>query len=286
MEIVLGTAQWGMAYGIAGRGRAADDTQVRSILDIAASFGVTRLDTAQAYGDIEVRLASLLARSAPWRVTTKILAPAPDLAPHEAAAWVEGAVALSWARLGDRLEAVLMHDVSVLDDASRGAAVWGAFERACVSRGLRPGVSLYAPADLIRLSAAWGLRQAQLPANVFDQRVRDSPRSSGVVRHLRSVFLQGLLLNDSVAARLPAAAEPLRRWQAWCRERRLAPACAALSIARGLDPGAEGIVVGVESAEQLDGVLKAWAASTPLSASMLRCDDPRVIDPRQWTIAA
>jgi hypothetical protein len=286
MTIVLGTAQWGLAYGIAGHGRPATDTEVQSILERAAQVGICRIDTAQLYGNIEARLRALLPRSTAWRVTTKIPPVPADLPPTDVAVWVETAVALSETRLGDTLEAVLLHDTAVLDDAQRAAPAWEALQRACESRGVRPGVSVYAPGELARLCKYWGVRQAQLPGNALDQRLRDVLPPAGVVRHVRSVFLQGLLLNESAAPRLRAATEALQRWRVWCAERGLAPGCAALSVARSLDPGAEGFVIGVETLAQLNEVLLAWQESRPLAAPQLRCDDPAVIDPRRWTIAA
>lgn len=286
MQLVLGTAQWGLAYGIAGRGRPATDAEVVSILQTAQEAGVRRIDTAQAYGDIEARLPGLLPRSVEWRVTTKIPALPGALQTGEIGAWVGRAVATSVARLGDRLEAILLHDTSALEDGSRAAAAWDTLQNACAAHHLAPGVSVYSPAELAALCERWPIRQAQLPANALDQRLRDrEPFPTNVVRHLRSVFLQGLLLLDEVAPRLPAAASALRRWRAWCAEHSMTPACAALSVARSLDPGATGLVIGVERESQLAGVLEAWRMSRPMPAPELRCDAPEVIDPRQWKIA-
>ena len=46
MQLALGTVQFGLAYGIAGRGEAVPEAEVRAILEDAAAQGVTTLDTA------------------------------------------------------------------------------------------------------------------------------------------------------------------------------------------------------------------------------------------------
>ena len=56
MKLSLGTVQFGLAYGIAGRDTPVEPAIVRNILELAQSAGITTLDTAAAYGDIEERL--------------------------------------------------------------------------------------------------------------------------------------------------------------------------------------------------------------------------------------
>ena len=41
MQLALGTVQFGIAYGIAGRGEAVPEAEVRAILEDAAARGVT-----------------------------------------------------------------------------------------------------------------------------------------------------------------------------------------------------------------------------------------------------
>lgn len=280
---MLGTVQFGLAYGVAGRGEVVPEVEVRSLLELAAASGITTLDTAPAYGDIEARL-SALCEGLPLSVVSKI-APVPVDASDPGAA-VRASVRQSRARLGDRLTTLLFH---CADDLFRPDAdvIW----RSALDEAgpVRVGVSVYDPASLVSLRTRYGIGVAQLPANPFDQRLRRpgvADALGGIEIHARSVFLQGLLLLPAAAvhARVPAAVEPHSIWTAWCGDYGLSPVQAALAVTYAL-PGVSACVVGVDRTVQLEQILAAAKRVVPLAAPLLQSDDLNVIDPRRWTAA-
>ncbi|MDR7333932.1 aldo/keto reductase [Roseateles asaccharophilus] len=281
MELALGTVQFGLAYGAVGRGHQVDPTTAARILDAAWQAGVRCLDTAAAYGDIEARLADLCGAH-PFRIISKI-APLGGLAPAERPAAVQASVARSLARLGDRLDALLFHSVADLE-AEDGDALW-AIARAALretGRPLRLGVSCYAPEELQRLRARLDIEVAQLPGNALDQRLAAQPAFTEVELHVRSAFLQGLLLApERGAVRVPAAATALQRWQQRCADAGQAPTEAALGIVQGL-PGVAACVVGVETLAQFDEIAAAWRHARPLHWPELASPDADAWDPRRW----
>ncbi len=60
MKLALGTAQFGMNYGIANSSGKVNHEEAREILSLGRSVGIDTLDTAIAYGDSEESLVSLL----------------------------------------------------------------------------------------------------------------------------------------------------------------------------------------------------------------------------------
>ena len=60
MRLALGTAQFGIEYGITNRRGKLREDEISKILSIADSRGVGGLDTAPAYGDSEALLGKLL----------------------------------------------------------------------------------------------------------------------------------------------------------------------------------------------------------------------------------
>jgi aryl-alcohol dehydrogenase-like predicted oxidoreductase len=152
--------------------------------------------------------------------------------------------------------------------------------------GVRIGASCYSPAEARRILESRGMELFQVPANPLDQRVADAfpvPRQ-GLDLHVRSAFLQGLLLAGEpvAAARLPAASEALGRWYGWCRKMGIKPLDAALSIVKGFQ-SASGVVVGVDDSLQLDEIIDAWSMAKPLAEKGLATQDECIIDPRRWT---
>lgn len=279
--LILGTAQFGSAYGIAGRDEGVPEAEVREILELAAAHGVRALDTAPVYGDIEPRLSALCS-GLPLDVITKI-PPVPEVGGSDA---VRRSVERSRARLGDRLAAVLFHRAEDLSrpDADR---LWRTAQD--VAGSARLGASCYDPETAVALRERFGVSLFQLPANVFDQRLGAPDVAdglAGVEIHARSVFLQGLLLMSEadVAHKLPNAAEAHGRWTRWCRERGVPPVAAALAIVRAL-PGVRYCVVGADNAAQFREVLESVEVVAPRGAAALASQDPNVIDPRRWNAA-
>lgn len=282
VQLALGTVQFGIAYGIAGRGEMVPEAEARAILERAADHGIRRLDTAAAYGDIEQRLGQLIG-DLPFEVVSKVPALPKGLDEKTAREFVAASIQRSRERLGERLCGILFHDTGDLM-AANGQAIWQCAAAIAGQINVRIGVSAYDPAAVDRLRSSYPLEMAQVPGNVLDQRLTRSEVALGDVEiTMRSVFLQGLLLMAPEAAerKLPAAAHALERWHAWHRANALSPLVAALGAAKRM-PGVKYCVVGVDSVGHLDEIAKAWAEARPIDASELATADLRVIDPRCW----
>lgn len=286
VELALGTVQFGLAYGIAGGDAPVAENEARAILERAAAAGVRFLDTAPVYGDIEGRLGRLTT-GLRFEIVTKIpaLPEGPDASVRDV---VRRSIDQSRARLGTALRAVLFHRAEDLlgprSDAAWAAAVDAAGTEVAV------GTSSYDPETLVKTRARYPVAVAQMPANVFDRRlehVRHGHELDSLEIHVRSAFLQGLLLMapERAAARVPAAAASLRLWHDACREGGIAPMVAALAYVRALR-AARACLVGVDSLAQFEQVLAAWDAAADATVPYLDAADPEVIDPRRWTPTA
>ena len=77
-RLALGTAQFGLNYGINNTAGRPTDATVAEILQTARAAGMNLLDTAAAYGDSESRLGTWLsqqaAESVPFQLVTKLAA--------------------------------------------------------------------------------------------------------------------------------------------------------------------------------------------------------------------
>jgi aryl-alcohol dehydrogenase-like predicted oxidoreductase len=155
--------------------------------------------------------------------------------------------------------------------------------------GCKLGVSCYSPIELRLVGERFPVEIAQLPGNAFDQRLRaDLPPSlSSIEIHVRSAFLQGLLLLSEAEAsrRVPRAAGALRRWHQWLRMENLDAVPAALSLVKSF-PHVTHCIVGVDCLSQLESVAAAWHAVPARTADALAVSDLDVIDPRRWPARA
>jgi aryl-alcohol dehydrogenase-like predicted oxidoreductase len=284
MELALGTVQFGVAYGISGAEELLSDQQIRMILELAFKGGITHLDTAPAYGEVESKLRTLC-EGLDFKVISKIPQIPPELKANEAARWVLDSAQTSRERLSGKLTALLFHHAGDLLGA-RGEEVWNAAREWALSENILMGASAYDVKALEAIHQDRGIAIAQLPGNAFDQGLlaMRGATDPGLELHLRSAFLQGLLLLplDVASIRVPAAAVALQKWHSWLSARSMSPLHGALSIVKGFE-NVSTCVIGVDNISQLREILKAWNEVQAIHASELACDDLRIIDPRQWS---
>jgi aryl-alcohol dehydrogenase-like predicted oxidoreductase len=283
VELALGTVQFGTEYGIAGRGERVPGNEVREILASAWDLGIRVLDTAPGYGDIEQRLGDL-AGSLPFRIVSKIPALPAGVDAAAASEFVTRSIKCSQDRLGERLDAILFHKGEDLL-GEQGATAWRAGSELAARAGLHLGASFYEPQVARAAHEKHSLRIAQLPGNALDQRLASDAATGlrNVEIHLRSVFLQGLLLMpvELATKRLPRAAAAVSAWARWCTDRGISPLRAAFGAAKSL-PGVRYCLIGIDSLAQLHESVAAWRESEPLDVGSLANNDLDVIDPRRW----
>jgi aryl-alcohol dehydrogenase-like predicted oxidoreductase len=285
-KLALGTAQLGLAYGINNTQGRPDDATAAAVLSAAQAAGLRLLDTAAAYGDSELRLGQWLSRQPPgsFEVVTKVAAAAPAV--------VRAAVLSGLARLQQpAVYGVLFHDFSALQQQP---AAWQGLQQSRAA-GLvsRIGVSLYHPwqAQWLLDRKGWDLDLVQVPLNVLDQRfgaVLPALAARGVEVHVRSAFLQGLLLRP--LATLPPYFEPLRPKLTQLRALAAAAAVpleAALLLFAATEPGVSRVVIGVDSAADLQAnvaagqYLPGFTALRPALAALAETAEELLL-PYRW----
>ncbi|MOA09695.1 hypothetical protein D3C78_1295470 [compost metagenome] len=140
------------------------------------------------------------------------------------------------------------------------------------------------------LEQGYPLELVQLPANLLDQRFLrsgwlDRLQAMGCEIHVRSLFLQGLLLMQPALrpAYFDAFSEPLARLDGW--HPHLSPLHKALSLIPAL-PQVSRFVVGVCHAHELAAIASTYAHLHPChddDLAALACDEPALINPALWS---
>ena len=304
-QLVLGTAQLGLAYGVANAHGQPEESQARLILRAAANAGVRWIDTAAAYGSSEARIGAHLPTHAGCRIVTK-LAPLDDLNDDTPLGLVlravDDSVRRSCTRLRtDRLDAVLLHRAHQL--TWRGGVVWRRLKTLRDEGAIFDlGVSVYSPEEALAALAIPCVRHVQLPFNLLDWRWRNSDvvetltRRGDVTVHVRSIYLQGLLaagdqaqwpaINGVDAAALNAT---LQRLAGELGRDSVADLC--LAYVRGQN-WIDGIVVGMERAAQLASNLALFKRPALTSDEVqaveraLPLAPVQLLNPAQWPKAA
>lgn len=254
-HLALGTAQFGLAYGLNNHGGQPSTAAVAEVLAAAQAAGLTLLDTAAAYGNSEARLGELTGDNSAFSLITKLAAGPPALVAQH--------LAESLARLRrPQLYGVLFHAFGPLQAEP---AAWQALQAArAAGQVTRIGVSLYHPHEAEwLLDEGWDIDLVQVPYNVLDQRfgaVLPRLAARGVEVHVRSAFLQGLLLRE--AADLPDFFQPLAPKIKQLRnlaDEAGVPLPALLLLFAAFAPGVARAVIGVDSVANLHENLAAAA---------------------------
>ena len=221
----------------------------------------------------------------PRRLISKLAAGAPR---HS---WEESLITSLRQLQTSKLDGFLLHRASdLLTPDGEALLHWLESLR---DRGLvdRIGVSIYEASDLEGLPLD-RLQLVQLPLSVFDQRLIsdgtvDRLQDLGISVHVRSVLLQGLLLQPpnhwpdhlSLAFR-----EHHFRWLEALRNNGLSPLTGALGFIRACS-GVEAVLCGVASRQELSEVLQAWGQAntyTFVASDGWAWQNVLDLDPRGW----
>ena len=285
MKLALGTVQFGLNYGIANRQGQVTINEVRAILNHASVHGIDTLDTAIAYGDSEQRLGEIGVEN--WRVVSKLSAVPDDC--RDMPQWIEDAVKESLQRLKVKsLYGLLLHRPLQLLEKN-GDKLYHALQQ-LKHDGLvqRIGVSIYDPAELDVLCSRYGLDIVQAPFNILDRRLIDTGWLSrlaeqGTELHVRSVFLQGLLLMtpSERPKKFVRWASLWARWDEWLEHAGLIPLQACLRYALSFSE-IDKVIIGVDNLKQLNEILQAAKCPTPQIPDIFKTDDPDLLNPARW----
>lgn len=287
MKLALGTAQFGSRYGIANRSGQVAPEQVKAILRYASIQGIDLVDTAIAYGNSEDSLGE--AGTEAFRVVTKL--PAMDPSVVDAGRWVLEQMEQSLQRLRlSQVYGLLLHRSDMLTRI-HGTVIAQTLQ-ALKKQGLvqKVGVSIYSPAELDSVLSVCQVDLVQAPFNVIDRRLHSSGwldrlHSAGIEVHVRSAFLQGLLLlqPDALPTHFAQWKDNFMVWHDWLRQHAISPIQACLGFV-GSFPGIDRIVVGVDSLLQLQQLVDAYRAPTAAVWPFVATTDESLINPSSWKL--
>lgn len=284
-SLSLGTVQLGMPYGSVVRSEPPNDADAFALLDAAWAGGVSSFDSAAAYGAAEDVLGRwIMDRGVKPFVATK---PAKDQAADNDT--VAAAIAAQDGRLGGTgIDLLLVHEPAQL--TAEMARILENLSDENVIGGF--GASVYTPEEANAALGIPGISGLQVPFSLADRRVEaegvlERCEGAGVMVFARSLFLQGVLLQDpaSLPDTVGSLREPVARLHALAAAAKVSvmALCHAGARARGVTSR----VIGVINAGQLHANVAADKENvaddvTGKAIDLFAGVDPRQIDPRTW----
>lgn len=285
MKLCIGTAQFGLNYGIANVSGQVSSQSINDILELAWNSGVKIIDTAVQYGNSEKLLGN--AGVSNFKIISK-LPKLPD-SNLDVRNWVNSVIktSLDNLRVNQLYGLLLHHPLDML--SPRGNQLLNVLLELKQDRLVNKiGITIYEPCDLENLNTSDISEIIQCPYNVLDRRLANSKaitklKKNGSEIHIRSVFLQGLLLMtpENIPEHLGVYRGQIDLFQKWANDNGMTALQACIRHVMS-NPHIDQIVVGIDYLEHLEEILQVFKGAPFEVPNKFSTTKIELIDPRMW----
>jgi aryl-alcohol dehydrogenase-like predicted oxidoreductase len=285
-KIALGTAQFGMDYGINNNKGKIPKDEVFEILTESLKFNIDILDTAYAYGESELVIGDFIKNN---QKQFKIISKLPECTPEKVTGFFEE----SLKRLGvDSLYGYMIHS---FQQYQKNPQIWEILKDLRSHGKIKKiGFSLYYPFELDHLlDNGIEFDMIQVPYNIFDQRFGPyfpKLNDKDVEIYVRSVFLQGLVFKNpsQLDEYFAAIKEKLRSLHLLCAKMDVPVVALCLNFAI-LNKFVDRVVVGVDSSENLKEIVSSGNYIKDIEdvyddLRSFKVNDEKIILPFNWKV--
>lgn len=279
-RIVIGSANFTQKYG-------ADSTKINSyeikkILNLAKNNNIYNIDTAEAYlKDKKIfkkinkkfKFSSKITLNSKW---TSLEFCQKKLEEH-------------FNNLNaKKIQTLLIHNVEILFTKNRVKIFKNLEELKKKKYFKKIGLSIYDTHNLNFLISNFDLDVVQCPYNILDKRILtsgwfDKLNNQGIETHIRSIFLQGLLVNKLVYKKkyFNKWQQKIYKWFKWLEVNNISPIDYCLSDLLYCD--FDKIIIGINNFDSLKEIINFKKIDINRMKN-LKISDNRLIDPRKWKL--
>jgi aryl-alcohol dehydrogenase-like predicted oxidoreductase len=285
----LGTAQFGLNYGVSNVNGQLDIFEIKKILIRAKNSGVQVLDTAHAYGESEQVLGKCLDNATDFRLVTKTVSfRSPSIGQAEINKLSENFESSLFKLNRTQIDTLMVHHAEDLLVPGGENIFLKMQEWKSSGKIKKIGVSVYDRFEIEQLFDRFQFDVVQLPFSVYDQRLLQDGtltqlRDAKVEIHARSIFLQGVLLMSPV--KLPSYLSTLsshqERYFSYLKSIKVNPLKAAITFVTNRAEISVAIV-GVSSNQDFEECVQAASTDLHHDLSGFAITDKQLIDPRSW----
>lgn len=283
-KLGLGSAQWGLNYGVSNTFGKPSSHEVSKIIYLASDKGIKLIDTANSYGNSENVIGQNNLNH--FKIITKIslnnLKDMESLTDQFYESLNNLGLKTLYGLLIHNCDELFSVNYQLLIDLLVNLKNQGLVEKigfsAYNSNQINTGLNLFKP-DIV-----------QLPFNVFDQRLLNDGtlnilKNQKIEVHARSIFLQGLLtMNPSQIPKYFYKWKILlERWHSYCMDVGSSPKSVALSFSASQHL-IDKVIIGVEKASQLREIINLPSDNENFNLSFLACEEENLINPSFWNI--
>jgi len=289
-SICLGSAQFGLDYGITNLQGKPSNNEIKEIINFANSSGIEYIDTAKGYGSSEKIIGKFTENLENIKIITKF-------PKQEQSNWSKKTIEkwedLLYSSLKDlrrkSIEGYLIHSIEDIKNPRFDMLLNWLIQKKEQGLIKKIGLSIYEAADLINIPLDY-IDIVQLPLSIFDQRLLldgtiDNLIKKNIFIHIRSLFLQGVLLNKTIKTKNFSKDFLLhhRYFHEEITKNKTTPLNEVFKFAKNLN-GIECFIIGVNSLEEIKEIASLWnnidyKNNIKGNFSWHRNND---LDPRNW----
>lgn len=291
-KLALGTAQFGLDYGISNVHGKTDKHNVNQILEFAYNNNIDTIDTAAMYGNAESVVGGSINNSHSWNIVTKTPYFSNDCIDKTCVKKLRESFKKSLLNLGKKnIYGLLIHSCDDLFKPG-GSLLFKEME-ALKSIGAveKIGVSVYSSRQIEMVLNKFNIDLIQLPINILDQNLLidgwlKKIKEKGIEIHARSVFLQGVLLmpRHTLPAYFSDIYNNIEDFIGHAHKLSLSCAELALGFVQNIDE-IDKIIVGVNTINQLREIIEAKQVDLDIiEFRRISVNDPNYTNPSLWKL--
>jgi len=287
-KICIGSANFGFNYGY--KSSLIKKNDLKKIISKAKRDKIHFIDTAVSYKNSEKRIGELT--DAYFKIITKI----PKIPENvvNLKKWLENKTNNSLFKLKrEKIYAILIHNSKDLGNKKKSKIILEHLESLKKKNIIKKiGVSVYNIKELKKSFNVYKFDIVQFPFNIFDNRIENSKyilklKSQKVELHARSIFLQGLLLEDSskINKKFYKYKKIILKFEKWIKKKNISKIEACINhvfSSKIIDK----IIVGLTTYSQFEELIKILNKKKNNSAKIPKFKNinPGLLDPRTWKV--
>ena len=279
-KLALGTAQFGLDYGVTNSEGKVQVEEVELILGCAKENSINTLDTAASYGNSEEVLGSI--GISDFQIITKTI-PLKNGVDEVIKHFQQSLTFLN----KSSVNGLLIHNVNEIEHKNFNTLFKELTELKRQGLVNKIGFSIYTPEQVDFLLKNFDFDLIQVPFNIFDNRLIQGGQlqalnNKGVEVHARSVFLQGVLLDfNNLSNYFSPWKKEFSIYQETVKDNGLSLLECALNFVLNIRE-IDKVLVGVNSERQLKEIIQAVKRQSNLSAYPI--NDINLLNPSLWKV--
>jgi aryl-alcohol dehydrogenase-like predicted oxidoreductase len=284
-RIVLGSAQFGLDYGINNSHGSVSLLEIKRIITLAKEKKVDMIDTAISYGNAEKKLGMIDLNG--LNVISKI--PSLDCSAENIEQYLNKLIDKSLKNLNlETFYSVLLHnplDLLKKDGEILFRGLQNLQEKGKIKK---IGISIYSPEELNLLLKKYQFDIIQSPFNLIDRSLKESGwlnklKDVNIEIHTRSSFLQGLLLisRENIPSKFTKWNYIWDKWDSWLQLNDISKVDACLSYCLS-HKEIDRVIVGVDSYKQWKQILDRKKKENKINFPNIKSSDKMLINPSNW----